>query len=227
VAVFVCQHCRAEYEERVEFCHSCGSFGLTLPAFRRPADQVFTLAGEGQVLTADVLARRAESGTTAAGVQWGGLNIIYGGPGQGKSCWALKVLDALPRPGLFLALEEGLGATLSGKLRFLEIRGADLLFACPGTIGEIAALVEKYDPRAVVVDSVTVSTLAPRDLLSVARAGERVVIAVMQITKEGLAAGSMSWLHLADVIAHVEGMVWSLEKSRFQGQAAGKVLNAA
>ena len=54
------------------------------------------------------------------------------------------------------------------------------------------------------------------------------LVAVMQVTKAGLPAGSNSLIHECDVHIVVEDMVWALRKSRFQdtSNVGGRVLPA-
>jgi predicted ATP-dependent serine protease len=115
---------------------------------------------------------------------------------------------------LILPFEEGLVSPVVGeRLRRLEIRDADLFFELPGTLAELLAIIQARDPYTIVFDSIQACSLTPDDLLNIARSRAGVVLALMQVTKEGTAAGSNAYLHLADVNVEIESMRWRLTKS--------------
>jgi len=224
--VFRCARCAAVYDSHTQFCVCCQSIGTLVPNYHRAADEILGGQEGSTILSALELSKRAEGGTEAFGIRWGGFNVVYGPPGGGKTILMLKVIESLPKPGLYIALEEGLGDTLASKLRYLEIRSEDLYFAAPGSVKEINSIISEHHPGAMCIDSVSVSTMTASDLLQIARNNDVIVIASLQVTKEGIAAGSMSFLHLSDVVIRVENLEYSIEKSRFQGKGGGKILNA-
>jgi predicted ATP-dependent serine protease len=141
--------------------------------------------------------------------------VIAGGPGNGKTTFALRFAESL-QPSAFLAVEEGIGPSLGAKLRRLEIRSKDLWIEEPKSVEGILAVADREGLRCLVVDSGTVCSLLPGDWLQLARAKDLILLVTLQVLKSGEHAGSMRWLHDADICMTAENMVFSVTKSRYQ-----------
>jgi predicted ATP-dependent serine protease len=139
----------------------------------------------------------------------------YGGPGAGKTTAGLLVAERL-QPSVFLAFETGLGPALGERLRQLEIRADRLWIEKPRSVSRAMELATSVGLRCIVVDSGSVCSLLPADWLAVARSNKILVFVLLQVTKEGLHAGSNSWIHDPDVVLEIESLSFRVIKSRFQ-----------
>jgi len=147
----------------------------------------------------------------------GGLVALYGAPGHGKSTAATKWLNGVDGPVVYFSAEENLGPTVSSRLSRLGVNRDDFHVVGQGSIDDLVALCREAKARAVVVDSIGYTTLQPSDLRRfVESSGVRVLLFVLQVTKDGRAAGSNAFLHDADVVVRVEDKQLLVEKSRYQ-----------
>jgi len=122
-------------------------------------------------------------------------------------------------------LEEGFGEALSSRLRRLEVSRSDLLIALLHDVSTIDKTIEERGIEMFVLDSITVSTLRPRDLVALARQREVEVVCVAQVNKAGDLAGALELAHDCDVLIRVEEMKWKVEKNRFGELLSGEVLS--
>jgi predicted ATP-dependent serine protease len=193
----------------------------------RPADLLWRDIG-GESLSAEVLTKQAAQSFTSKSyptlkIGRRALVAVYGPPGGGKSTFAFKFLDGIDGAVLLLSLEEGLSETVVARLQRLEIHRADFYIAYARSVDEIAVLVERRAPNAIAIDSLSVSTLTVDDLGRLVANVEVPVLFILHINKAGAPAGEMAAVHAADVVVRVDGMKWSIEKSRFTGPVEGEV----
>lgn len=214
---YVCVGCRALLRENGGLCPSCFRSGLIFARYRRVADdfqpQVPCATAKDLVTSVS----HTFSLETCPGLILGPSAFVgvHGAPGGGKTTLALKIADELS-PSIFLPLEMGLGPLLASMLQRLEIVSPEVEFHEPRGLPEIFALAQHPQAHCLVIDSLSVSTLRPDDVRSIARANNIVVIGTLQETKNGSFRGSNEWLHAADVMVSVENMRWTVSKSRYQ-----------
>lgn len=225
-AEWICAGCCAEYKERQGFCSSCFRTGIIIPNHTRVATGLVPV--QAGVSAKDLAASDQTVFKLKAYPELilarNSFATMAGAPGSGKTTMSLRACEAL-QPSAFMALEEGIGPTLASKLRRLEIRTSRMMIEEPKSVNAVMEVVSREGLRCVVVDSGTVCSLLPEEWLSIARAKNIVVIATLQVTKEGSHAGSNRWLHDADVNLHVESLKWQLKKSRYQeANIAGEVI---
>lgn len=193
------------------FCGSCWTSGVLVPIGWRKADEykrqgprvrsAFDLAAEGRC--------KGELKPYQIRMPKVGLVLIHGLPGSGKSSMALRIAAANV-PAAYFSLEQRHGPALGDQLRRLEIRSRELsVYTPPLAVNDVF----ETAARVVVIDSVSVSTFTPADLRSMA--DEKLVIGILQSTKDGGFRGSQTWLHEADVCIAVDSMTWRVSKSRF------------
>lgn len=225
---YVCTNCGAEYDERVKFCNVCWQYGTLVLPPRRRASEIW--ARSSPVLSARELTGRRRYFLTSSIVypnlrfDTGCTILVYGAPGAGKTLFSLKLADGLTGTVLYVNLEEGIGISLVEYLRSLEIRRED--FLCVGGLSheDLRAHLEHFHPDTLVIDSLTVSSLQPVDLQGIQEQYSPTMVITLQVNKEGAPAGSMSLLHIADVVVQVKQLHWQVEKNRFGGLVAGSVL---
>jgi predicted ATP-dependent serine protease len=208
-------------------CPRCFATGTMVARYERVADQ---LVPESAGTTAYDLARRTQSVITTQAypdLRFGrdSLLVLVGPPGGGKTTMGLRMAEGF-QSSAFAACETGIGPALGETLQRLEIRSPNLRIEEPRSVRSLMELATGK-VRSIVIDSVNMTTLQPEDLVGMARGNGIVVIAICQVTKAGLPAGSNRLIHAADVVVWVENMHWKITKSRFQANGEGEVLICA
>lgn len=147
----------------------------------------------------------------------GALVALWGQPGSGKSTFATRYVDQLDAPVLYFSAEEKLGPTLASRLERCGVHRADFHVVGQGSIDDVCATARGATAVALVLDSVSMTSIRPEDLRRLLEAaGVDVLIYVMHATKAGAAAGSNAYLHEADVVVQFDAMSWTVTKSRYQ-----------
>jgi len=152
---------------------------------------------------------------------------IWGPPGSWKSTSALVLSEALCQasgPVLYLSLEEGHGATISERLRRLEIRRDDLLVACQSDLGRVVETCREREVRSIVIDSLSyLPSLDAEDLARLGREAGAAIVVILHATKSDQARGSLSVLHAVDVVVALHGGDYQHEKNRFGALKKGRL----
>jgi predicted ATP-dependent serine protease len=217
--------CGALYRDKVEFCLECGEFKTVWPRRRREADRLLpSIRG----LTANQLAALDQKSLPLGpytGLKFapGSLIALAGQAGSGKSTMALRIAAAV-RPSVYLSFEEGLNEGFASKLRRLEIRHSDLYVEVPSTVYEMVEVIRERSPRSVIIDSIQVTSLLPKDARSLASMIGGLVVAVSQINRQGDMSGTAAWDHEVDVLLRLDSMRWKATKNRFGELSEGEVL---
>lgn len=224
---FICVKCCSEYQERLGYCTSCGSFGMIVHSTRRYADSLWRERPE--IEDASELIKRSNNYITSMSypeIKFGakGLVCVYGCPGAGKSTWLLKLLDGMDGETLYLSLEEALSDTLISKLKWLEISSKKFKVGYIRGVNELDKMLTDVNYLAIGIDSLSVSTLNIDDLRRIANAYDLIVFFTLQVNKQGNPQGLMSNIHGADLVISVNHGQWKIEKSRYSGLLQGGVL---
>jgi len=223
--LFFCSTCAAEYHQQPGYCFKCGRFDTIFPNVYRPVESLWH--GETIKTAEDLYKKPRLFKLKPYPIPIGrpALTVVYGSPGHGKSTMVTKIADARGGSVLMVPLEEGFGEALSSRLRRLEVSRADLLIALLHDVSTIDKAIEEHGIEMFVLDSITVSTLRPRDLVALARQREVEVVCVAQVNKAGDLAGALELAHDCDVLIRVEEMKWKVEKNRFGELLSGEVLS--
>jgi DNA repair protein RadA/Sms len=235
---FVCQNCGASYPKWTGRCENCGEWNTLVEQAPVSAGKsaVAKSASSGRVLTpqtmrsisAEETMRRMSTGyddldvVLGGGILPGGVMLMAGQPGMGKSTLLLQVASnvAKAQPVLYASGEESasqvklraerLGANTSEQLHFVASTSAD----------DIAATIRSGTYRFVIIDSIQTLSLdeitsAPGTVSQITnssnviiRAAKEVgaaVVLVGHVTKEGSIAGPKVLEHLVDVVLQFEG----------------------
>ncbi|CAN5378502.1 DNA repair protein RadA [soil metagenome] len=235
---FVCQNCGISYGKWTGKCENCGEWN-TLVEQAAPStgkSAVAKSASSGRVLTPQTMRSiSAEDGlqrlgtgfkdlddVLGGGILPGGVVLIAGQPGIGKSTLLLQVTAYVAKkiPVLYASGEESssqvklraerLGAEKSEQLNFIATTSAD----------DIAATIRTGSYKLVIIDSIqtlaldeitsapgTVSqiTNSSNVIIRAAKEAGAAVVLVGHVTKEGSIAGPKVLEHLVDVVLQFEG----------------------
>lgn len=234
---FTCQNCGATYPKWTGKCDNCGEWNtLVEQAVSSGKSVVAKSASSGSVLSpqtmqsisAEATSRRLSTGINdldavlGGGILPGGVILIAGQPGIGKSTLLLQVTATIGRttPVLYASGEESayqvklraerLGASNEEQLHFVASTSAD----------DIAATIRSGAYKLVVIDSIqtlsldeitsapgTVSqiTNSSNVIIRAAKESGAAVVLVGHVTKEGSIAGPKVLEHLVDVVLQFEG----------------------
>lgn len=238
---YECQQCGHQSARWLGRCPDCGAWGsLTEVPVAAATSGGARAAGPGGVgrppsappvplpEVAGTEHRRLRTGigeldaVLGGGIVPGGVILVGGEPGVGKSTLLLQAAGALARRGLtilYVSGEESL-AQVSERGRRLGADAANLYLAAETSLGAILESIATLKPAAVVVDSIQttwdpalesaagslsqVREVAGR-LLEVAKRQEVTVWLIGHVTKEGSLAGPKALEHIVDTVVYFEG----------------------
>ena len=156
------------------------------------------------------------------GVVEGGVVLIGGDPGIGKSTLLLQALDALQRKGmntLYVTGEES-GAQVALRSRRLGLDNSQVQVLAEIQLEKILATLQTERPNIAVIDSIQTVysdqlTSAPGSVAQVrecaahltraAKAAGTAIVLVGHVTKEGALAGPRVLEHMVDTVLYFEG----------------------
>ena len=155
------------------------------------------------------------------GIVAGGVILIGGDPGIGKSTLLLQALDALSRqmPVLYVTGEES-GAQVALRARRLGLDGKQVRVQAEIQLENIIATLEAEKPAFCVIDSIQTiysdqlssapgSVAQVREcaahLTRVAKSSGCTMVMVGHVTKEGALAGPRVLEHIVDTVLYFEG----------------------
>ena len=156
------------------------------------------------------------------GIVEGGVVLIGGDPGIGKSTLLLQALDSLQRAGqatLYVTGEES-GAQVALRARRLGLDGSRVNVLAEIQLEKILATLDAHRPSVAVIDSIQTVysdqlTSAPGSVAQVrecaahltrcAKASGVAIVLVGHVTKEGALAGPRVLEHIVDTVLYFEG----------------------
>jgi DNA repair protein RadA/Sms len=238
VTQFTCQACGAIFPKWVGRCTACSAWntlveevsakkggGGATPASRASA------AMPVSEIDAD-LAARIPTGigeldrVLGGGVVLGGVTLLGGDPGVGKSTLLLQALDGLAAKGcrsLYISGEESAGQTAARARRLgatFGQRACELLVLAENDLDAIERVIAEVKPTALVLDSVqtvrvpslesaagTVSQLreVAARLVDRSKRDRIATFLVGHVTKDGSLAGPKVLEHIVDTVLAFEG----------------------
>jgi len=233
---FSCSECGSSVAKWQGQCPGCGLWNTlveTVASAAPPAGQrrFASLAGRSEVQTlADIEAREEERLPTGigefdralgGGLVSGGVILIGGDPGIGKSTLLLQALAGLAATEnvLYVSGEES-GQQIALRARRLSLATGKLRLLAEINLEQIMATLQAARPRVAVIDSI--QTLWSEQLSSVPGSVGQVrecaaqltrlakqtgitVILVGHVTKEGAIAGPRVLEHIVDSVLYFEG----------------------
>ena len=234
--VYTCTECGGATPKWQGKCPHCGAWNSLIegvaeaPSAQRnrfaslaPASAVEVLA---EIEAADI-ARTPTGieeldGVLGGGIVVGGVVLIGGDPGIGKSTLLLQALDGLQRAGvptLYVTGEES-GAQVALRSRRLGLDRSQVKVLAEIQLEKIQATIAAQQPAVAVIDSIQtvysdLLTSAPGSVAQVrecaahltraAKAGGTTIVLVGHVTKEGALAGPRVLEHMVDTVLYFEG----------------------
>jgi hypothetical protein len=147
--------------------------------------------------------------------------MVYGKGGSGKSTLSLELAhylaDQMGKTVLFVANEEGFGATLKEKLKRLNAAHPDLF-----VVDELPSDLSRYD--IVFLDSADSLRLTPDQVNRLCKKCPKLsLVSIHKVTKAGSFRGSAEWEHDCDTSVVVADGVAKAGKNRFGGRGEVRV----
>ncbi len=244
--VFVCSDCGGSSPKWLGKCPSCNAWNTLLESVAETAaptkNRFASLARTSAVATlGDIDAVDTERTPTGqeeldrvlgGGMVEGGVVLIGGDPGIGKSTLLLQALDSLQRSGqntLYITGEES-GAQVALRARRLGLNNSQVKVLAEIQLERILATLDATRPDIAVIDSIQTVysdqlTSAPGSVAQVrecaahltryakangradAGAGSRAtcIVLVGHVTKDGALAGPRVLEHMVDTVLYFEG----------------------
>ncbi|SFD70757.1 DNA repair protein RadA [Paracidovorax konjaci] len=238
--VFTCSECGGTSPRWLGKCPACGAWNTLVesvpeagPGKNRLSTPQYSGLAQAQAVTPLAAIEAADVARTASGIEEldrvlgggiveGGVVLIGGDPGIGKSTLLLQALDALQRmglPTLYVTGEES-GAQVALRSRRLGLDHSQVNVLAEIQLEKILATVEATQPAVAVIDSIQTVysdqlTSAPGSVAQVrecaahlTRAAKSTGVAMVlvgHVTKEGALAGPRVLEHMVDTVLYFEG----------------------
>lgn len=235
-SLYVCQQCGASFSKWSGRCDNCGAWNSLVEEAKQPEKKAIVDRVKGVVLQpeklSDVSAGRIGEriGTgfgqlddvLGGGLMPGGVTLLAGQPGIGKSTLLLQLVLAIGtnEPVLYISGEESAGQIKLRAERLSQKLPENVSLVATTSADDIAATIAGGEYRLVIVDSMqtiamaevasapgTVSqiTNSANVIIRAAKATNTSVVLVGHVTKEGSIAGPKVLEHLVDVVLAFEG----------------------
>ena len=231
--VHACTECGGQAPKWQGQCPHCGAWNTLVESIAAPAAKRFeTVAGERSQVRALATVEAKEGSriasglaefdrVTGGGLVAGGVVLLGGDPGIGKSTLLLQVCAALgaTRSTLYVTGEESV-EQVALRAQRLGLVNAPVELLAEVQLEAIVATVKRMAPEIVVIDSIQTLytealTSAPgsvsqvrecaAQLTRLAKERGTVVIFVGHVTKEGAIAGPRVLEHIVDTVLYFEG----------------------
>lgn len=233
-SIYACNECGATSPKWLGKCPGCGAWNTLVESVAESAqgrNRFQSLARAQPVATlSDIEASDVERRPTGideldrvlgGGIVEGGVVLIGGDPGIGKSTLLLQALDVLARTvkTLYVTGEES-GAQVALRSRRLGLDGSQVRVLAEIQLERILATLEAEAPAVCVIDSIQTLysdqlSSAPGSVAQVrecaahltrtAKASGTTVVLVGHVTKEGQLAGPRVLEHIVDTVLYFEG----------------------
>jgi DNA repair protein RadA/Sms len=236
---YICTDCGGISAKWLGKCPSCGAWNTLIEsavetsvatknryagmAALAPASEVAVLADiEAQDVARTPTGQEELDRVLGGGMVEGGVVLIGGDPGIGKSTLLLQAMDGLQRSGmstLYVTGEES-GAQVALRSRRLGLDHSQVQVLAETQLEKVLATVDKLQPAVVVMDSIQTVysdqlTSAPGSVAQVrecaahltrmAKSTGTAVVLVGHVTKEGALAGPRVLEHMVDTVLYFEG----------------------
>ena len=234
--VYTCTECGSSSPKWLGKCPGCGAWNSLVESVTESAqatkNRFASLAKTAEVaLLSEINAtdfQRTPTGheeldrVLGGGIVEGGVVLIGGDPGIGKSTLLLQALDSLQRNGqstLFVTGEES-GAQVALRSQRLGLFNSQVKVLAEIGLEKILSTLEAQQPHIAVIDSIQTVysdqlTSAPGSVAQVrecaahltryAKSSGTAMVLVGHVTKEGALAGPRVLEHMVDTVLYFEG----------------------
>lgn len=233
---FVCQNCGTSYPKWSGRCENCGEWNTLVEQAPLASGKSAVARSSGSKLKTQTIGSiqrddktsRLTTGITdldmvlGGGILKGGVILLAGQPGMGKSTLLLQVSANVARisPVLYVSGEESASQVRLRAERLGAEKSEDLSFAASTSADDIAATIRSASYDLIIIDSIQTLTLADISsapgtvsqitnssnvIIQAAKSAGAAVILVGHVTKEGSIAGPKVLEHLVDVVLQFEG----------------------
>ncbi len=232
--VFVCQNCGYEASKWMGKCPECGAWNTLVEelnfsqaktstrergVYSRPkAIKDISYIGEKRYPTKNSELDRVLGG----GIVPGGMILLGGDPGIGKSTLLLQITEDLGEQGLTILYVSGEESEHQLKMRGerMKVASDDLFFMSEINIPYILEVILEVKPDIVIIDSIqtmyspeissapgSVSQIRENTgaLMQLAKKDNIAMILVGHVTKDGSIAGPRVLEHMVDTVLYFEG----------------------
>ena len=228
---FVCQNCGVQSPKWIGKCTSCGEWNTYVEeiVIERKSTGPLVKGNLKPLLLSEIdldKQSRIVTGNSefdrviGGGIVPGGLILLGGEPGIGKSTLVLQIaLQMTQLKVLYISGEESLQQL---KMRAIRLQGkqSNCLFLCETLLETILLHIENEKPNLVIIDSIqTVATEMAESspgsvtqirectvgIMKVAKLNQIAVILIGHINKEGSLAGPKVLEHIVDTVLQFEG----------------------
>ena len=237
--LYVCPDCGANAAKWQGQCPGCGAWNTLIESLAEPAasggnrmDRFSALAADGRLQKLATIQPREEpriptgieefDRVLGGGLVAGGVVLIGGDPGIGKSTLLLQALTQLAEihPSILYVSGEESGEQVALRARRLQLATGNLALLAEISLEKILATLSTHQPAVAVMDSI--QTLysealqsAPGSVAQVrecaahltryAKQSGTAIILVGHVTKEGALAGPRVLEHIVDTVLYFEG----------------------
>ncbi|HJV62292.1 MAG TPA: DNA repair protein RadA, partial [Albitalea sp.] len=232
-SIYTCSECGGTSPKWLGRCPSCAAWNTLVESVAEaPSKNRYqSLARSQPVATlSEIEASEVERQPTGieeldrvlgGGIVAGGVVLIGGDPGIGKSTLLLQALDSLSRalPTLYVTGEES-GAQVALRSRRLGLDASQVRVLAEINLEKIGATIEAEQPAVCVIDSIQTvyseqlssapgSVAQVREcaaqLTRIAKSSGTTIVLVGHVTKEGALAGPRVLEHIVDTVLYFEG----------------------
>lgn len=236
-SVFICQNCGASYPKWTGKCDNCGEWNTLVEEASAVTGKSAVARSMGSILKpqtmnsipSDDKSARLSTGiddldeVLGGGILLGGVVLLAGQPGIGKSTLLLQITAYIARKNtvLYISGEESAAQVkLRAERLVVASKTEQLHFAASTSADDISATIRSGDYKLIIVDSIQTLTLgeitsAPGSvsqitnssnvIIQAAKSSGAAVVLVGHVTKEGSIAGPKVLEHLVDVVLQFEG----------------------
>jgi DNA repair protein RadA/Sms len=232
-SIYTCSECGGTSPKWLGKCPGCGAWNTLVESIAEaPSKNRYqSLAKNQPVATlSEIEASDVDRQPTGideldrvlgGGIVSGGVVLIGGDPGIGKSTLLLQALDSLSRtmPALYVTGEES-GAQVALRSRRLGLDGSRVRVLAEINLEKISATIDAERPSVCVIDSIQTVyseqlSSAPGSVAQVrecaaqltrtAKGSGTTIVLVGHVTKEGALAGPRVLEHIVDTVLYFEG----------------------
>ncbi|MEN3045884.1 MAG: DNA repair protein RadA [Candidatus Hydrothermales bacterium] len=226
--VYICENCSYESPKWLGKCPSCDSWDtfreVKIKNLKEITKSKVYRFDEIEIKTKNYIETKIEEvdRVLGGGIVEGGLYLIGGDPGIGKTTLLLKIADKISEEGkkvLFISAEES-KEQIKMKAERIKVKGENIWISQSLDTDSIEEEIKELKPHIVVVDSIQTvfnpsnpsspgSVSQVRDVgsffLKISKKENIAVFLIGHVTKTGEIAGPKTLEHMVDCVLYLEG----------------------